>query len=148
MAALRAALKTTILVATLAAAALTPLAVSAQAATHAHAACANHLCTRLKPHVRTCRQRHHRYEAIARCSITRAARHYHQSVREAHYIAWRESRYRWWVTNSSAHRGMYQFTDTLWAHTPYHRRSVYSPRWSSLAAMWLWARGGKHHWAL
>ena len=108
--------------------------------------CANRLCTKDRPGVPSCVSRHG-YQAIARCYIDRAARHYRQSPAEARFIAYRESRYHWTVTNASAHRGLYQFTDTLWRHTPYHRRSPYSPRYAPLAAMWLWKHGYKSAWA-
>jgi hypothetical protein len=147
--ALRAVLKITLLTATLAVALFAQHAATAPAAAQAKGrdACANHLCTRDKPVVTSCRD-FGGHVKVARCFVTRAARHYDQSVSLARSIAWRESRYHWWITNSSAHRGLYQFTDTLWAHTPYSERSVYNPRYASLAAMWLWRHGGMHHWAL
>jgi uncharacterized low-complexity protein len=151
-AALRAALTMTVLAAALALAAPAGTAVAATkstAAAHARSApdaCADRLCTRDDADVRSCRTRDG-HTAIARCYINRAAVHYRQSGRLARSIAWRESRYHWWVTNSSAHRGLYQFTDTLWAHTPYRARSPYSPRYASLAAMWLWRHGGYGNWA-
>jgi uncharacterized membrane protein len=144
VAVLRAALTMIALAAVMA---LSAAAARPAGAATAKAACANHYCTKDKPGVRSCRSLRG-YQRIARCYIDRAARHYGQSRYEARHIAWRESRYHWWVTNSSAHRGMYQFTDTLWRHTPYHAKSVYSPRYAALAAMWLWRHGGKHHWAL
>jgi hypothetical protein len=52
------------------------------------------------------------------------------------------------VTNSSSGAaGLYQFMPGTWAHTPYRRHSPYSPKWASLAAMWMWKRGGQHHWS-
>jgi hypothetical protein len=112
-----------------------------------HDTCASRLCLTDKPGTKSClRMKGH--VAIARCYIVRAARHYHQSASLALYIAHRESKYRWWVTNSSAHRGMYQFDDTLWGSTPYARRhrSVYSPRFAALGAMRIWAHGGYSNW--
>ena len=143
IAALRAALAMTALASLLA---LTTATRPAQAAT-GRDACANRICTKDKAQVPSCHTLH-AYQRVARCFIDRAARHYGQSTREARAIAFRESRYHWRVTNSSAHRGMYQFTDTLWRHTPYHAKSVYNPRYAALAAMWLWKHGGKHHWAI
>jgi len=112
-----------------------------------HDPCASRLCLHDKRGTKSC-LRFRDHVRIARCYIVRAAHHYHQSVSLALYIAQRESRYRWWVTNSSAHRGMYQFDDTLWYSTPYarHHRSVYSPRFAALAAMRIWAHGGYSHW--
>jgi hypothetical protein len=144
VAVLRAALAITTLASLLALTLAT--ARPAHAAT-AKAACANKYCTKDKSGVKSCRSRDG-YKSIARCYIDRAAFHYGQSSSEARYIAYRESKYHWTVTNSSAHRGMYQFTDTLWRHTPYHAKSVYNPRYAALAAMWLWKHGGKHHWAI
>jgi hypothetical protein len=143
IAVLRAALAITTLAGLLALAAIAPR----PAAAATRDACANRMCTKDKAQVPSCHTLR-AYQRVARCFIDRAARHYGQSTREARAIAYRESRYHWKVTNSSAHRGMYQFTDTLWAHTPYHRRSVYDPRYAALAAMWLWKHGGKHHWAI
>src|SRR3954452_20872224 len=90
---------------------------------------------------------HHGGRAVSRCFIARAAARYHQPVSQAYYIAWRESRYHWRVTNrSSGAAGLYQFMPTTWAHSPYRHRSPYNPRWAALAAMWFWAHGGKFHW--
>jgi hypothetical protein len=89
----------------------------------------------------------HGQSAIARCFIARAADHYHQPRSQAYYIAWRESRFNWRVTNrSSGAAGMFQFMPGTWAHSPYRHRSPYNPRWAALAAMWYWAHGGKFHW--
>lgn len=149
LAALRVALIPMTMAALLAVTLLAPLAKApaAQARTRGADTCANKRCTRDKPWADSCRERDG-YKAVARCFITRAARHYGQSPSLAKAIAYRESRYHWWVTNSSGHRGLYQFDDTLWAHTPYHARSPYNPRYASLAAMWEWKHGGMHHWAL
>ena len=109
--------------------------------------CANRLCTKTAANAPRCQDRHGR-KKIARCFIARAARHFHQSRKEAFYIAWRESRYNWKVTNpSSGTAGLYQFAHQTWESTPYHRYSPYNPRIASLAAMWMWAHGGKSHWA-
>ena len=108
--------------------------------------CANRLCTKDKPGVKSCK-RFDRRKRVARCFIRRAARHFRQPKRQAYYIAWRESRYNWRVTNpSSGTAGLYQFARQTWESTPYHRRSPYSPRYASLAAMWMWKHGGYSHW--
>lgn len=89
----------------------------------------------------------HGQRAIARCFIARAADHYRQPRSEAYYIAWRESRYNWRVTNrGSGAAGMFQFMPTTWAHSPYRHHSPYNPKWAALAAMWYWSHGGKFHW--
>jgi len=109
--------------------------------------CANRLCTKDKPRVKSCKRFEHR-KRVARCFIRRAARHFHQPKRQALYIAWRESRYNWRVTNpSSGTAGLYQFARRTWESTPYRHRSPYSPRYASLAAMWMWKHGGYSHWS-
>ena len=110
--------------------------------------CANRLCTKYKAGTPSCWNRPGR-AAIARCFIARAARHYRQSKSQAYYIAHRESRYNWRVTNSSSGAaGLYQFMPRTWSATPYRKHSPYHPKWAALAAMWMWQRGGQSHWAL
>src|SRR3954453_23065987 len=120
-------------------------APTASAAT-ASAACANKYCSKDRPGVSSCRSRDG-YKAIARCYIDRAAAHYGQPRYTARRVGWCESRYRWWAVNGGGYTGLYQFGRTLWAHTPYHAKSRKSPRYAALAAMWMWKRGGQHHWA-
>lgn len=144
---LRAALKTIACAAALLALVLCTAAAPATASKKPANPCANRLCTKYKPHTASCWKRNDR-AATSRCFIRRAARHYHQSLSQAYYIAHRESRYDYKVTNSSSGAaGLYQFMPRTWGSTPYHRRSPYDPRWASLAAMWMWAHGGYHHWA-
>src|SRR4051812_28299460 len=125
---------------------LVALPMTAQASTKGNP-CTNRLCTKTKPNTPSC----WRYDArkkVARCFISRAARHFHQSQSQAYYIAWRESRYNWKVTNpSSGTAGLYQFAHQTWESTPYRHHSPYSPRYASLAAMWMWAHGGYSHWS-
>ncbi len=110
--------------------------------------CANRLCTRYQRGTPSCWRLSSR-ERIARCFIARAARHYGQSRYEAYYIAHRESRYNWRVTNSSSGAaGLYQFMPRTWAYTPYRHHSPYQPRWAALAAMWMWKHGWKSAWAV
>src|SRR3954449_186936 len=117
----------------------------AQAA-HYRGRCADRLCTRYVAHTPSCWRFHH-HRNVAQCFIARAAARYGQAPSAAYYIAWRESRYHWRVTNgSSGAAGLYQFMPTTWAHSPYRHRSPYNPRWAALAAMWFWAHGGKFHW--
>jgi hypothetical protein len=108
--------------------------------------CANRYCSKDDPGVSSCRARDG-HKAISRCYIDRAARHYRQSRYVARRVAWCESKYRWWVVNRAGYTGLYQFGRTLWAHTPYHAKSRKSPRYAALAAMWMWKRGGQHHWS-
>jgi soluble lytic murein transglycosylase-like protein len=122
---------------------LAPLAAPSTAG--ARSTCANRLCTKDKPRVKSCYRHDHR-KPIAKCFIRRAARHFHQSRRRAYYIAWRESRYHWHARNPSGAGGLYQFMPRTWHHTPYRHHSRYNPRWASLAAMWMWKHGGYSHW--
>jgi hypothetical protein len=108
--------------------------------------CANKLCTKDKPSTPSCWKLTTRAK-ISRCFIRRAAAHYHQNLGHAYYIAHRESRYNYKVTNpSSGTAGLYQFARRTWQSTPYGKKSPYNPRWASLGAMWMWAHGGIHHW--
>jgi hypothetical protein len=108
--------------------------------------CANRLCTKDVPSAKSCWRNHGRAKT-ARCFIRRAARHYDQSTSQAFYIAHRESRYNWRVTNSSSGAaGLFQFMPRTWQSTPYRKHSPYHPRWASLAAMWMWKHGGQSHW--
>ena len=109
--------------------------------------CADRLCKSYEPQTPSC-WHHDKRKRVARCFIRRAATHFHQSRRQAYYIAWRESRYNWRATNpSSGTAGLYQFASGTWEHTPYKRHSRYNPRWASLAAMWMWKHGGYSHWS-
>jgi hypothetical protein len=108
--------------------------------------CANRLCTKDIPKTKSCWSLHSRTK-VARCFIKRAALHYKQPVSQAYYIAHRESRYNWRVTNSSSGAaGLYQFMPRTWQSTPYRKHSPYQPRWAALAAMWMWKHGGYSHW--
>ena len=122
---------------------------TADAAIRSHSnPCANRLCTTYDAGTKSCWSRVRR-SAISRCFIYRAAHHYGQSVRLALHIAHRESRLDWRVTNaSSGAAGLYQFMPRTWQSTPYRRHSPYHPKWASLAAMWMWKRGGYSHWSL
>jgi hypothetical protein len=145
---LRAALRT---MACAAAVAFTMLLAAAPAPATAdskpHNPCANRLCTKYKPHTSHCFDRSSRTK-ISRCFIRRAARHFHQPLSQAYYIAHRESHYNYKVTNSSSGAaGLYQFMPRTWGSTPYHRHSPYNPRWAALAAMWMWKHGGYSHWS-
>src|SRR4051812_26704762 len=145
---LRAALRT------MACAAVALAAVLVIAAPPAHASpktpgdgpCANRLCTKYERNTTSCWTLHSRAK-VSRCFIRRAARHFHQPLSQAYYIAHRESRYNYKVTNSSSGAaGLYQFMPTTWQSTPYRKHSPYEPRWAALAAMWMWKHGGQYHW--
>ena len=135
----------------LAVATLLALAVPASASALSYRSpsnpCANRLCTKYDSGTRSCWNRGTRTR-ISRCFIYRASRHYGESTRLALQIAFRESRYNWRATNaSSGAAGLYQFMPGTWASTPYGRYSPYHPKWSALAAMWMWKRGGYSHWS-
>jgi Transglycosylase SLT domain len=110
--------------------------------------CANRLCTKYVKDTPSC-WRFSGHARVARCFIARAAARFGQSRSEAYYIAHRESRYNWRVTNSSSGAaGLYQFMPRTWRYTPYRNHSPYHPRWAALAAMWMWRHGYKSHWSL
>lgn len=49
--------------------------------------------------------------------------------------------------NSSGSTGLYQFQQETWAGTPYGNHSIYSARWQSFAAAWLYGKdGGGREW--
>lgn len=123
------------------------LAASALAANPGpDAFCADRLCRKDAPGQKSCWHWKSRANE-SKCFITRAAKHFKQSRSQALYIAYRESRFNYKVTNSSSGAaGLYQFMPTTWRSTPYRSKSPYNPRWASLAAMWMWAHGGYRHW--
>ena len=111
-------------------------------------ACATRLCWKNQPGTESCYERRSR-TAVSKCFIRRAAAHFGESKRHAYAIAHRESRFNPRVVNSSSGAsGLYQFMPGTWASTPYHKKSVFSPKWAALGAMWMWSRGGYSHWAL
>ena len=127
---------------------MTPTAAAATKSPHRFGGhCANRLCTKDTKNTPSC-WRLKGHGPIARCFIARAAARYGQSRYEAYYIAHRESRYNWRVTNSSSGAaGLYQFMPRTWSYTPYRHHSPYHPRWAALAAMWMWKHGWKSAWA-
>ena len=128
----------------LAVAALLILAVPAAADANV---CANRLGTKYDKGTESYWNRSGR-AAISRCFIYRAARHYRESTSLALTIAKRESRLNYRVTNrSSGAAGLFQFMPGTWRATPYRRFSPYNPKWSALAAMWMWKRGLYSHWS-
>jgi Transglycosylase SLT domain len=125
-----------------------PNAPRAMADRGPNAACSGRLCFKNTPGTKSCFNRGSRAH-VSRCFIKRAAAHFGQSRSQALAIAYRESRYNYTVTNSSSGAaGLYQFMPATWHSTPYHKHSVYSPKWASLGAMWMWSKGGYSHWSL
>jgi hypothetical protein len=127
---------------------MTPTAAVASKSGHRYDGhCANRLCTKDTRNTPSC-WRLKGHGPIARCFIRRAAARFDQNRHEAYYIAHRESRYNWRVTNSSSGAaGLFQFMPRTWAYTPYRHKSPYHPRWAALAAMWMWKHGYKSAWA-
>lgn len=89
-------------------------------------------------------KRFDQYQRQARCEIRRAAKHYRQSPELAVRVADCESDFRWWLDGT--YEGMFQFLWSTWRTTPYAKRSPYSPKWNSMAAMWMWANGRSGEW--
>lgn len=145
----RAALNTVAGIVSMLALTATPAATAAQKSPHRYGGqCANRLCTKDVKSAPSC-WRFESRDRISRCFIARAAARFHQPRREANYVAHRESRYHWRVTNSSSGAaGLFQFMPRTWRYTPYRHHSPYHPRWAALAAMWMWKRGYKSHWSL
>lgn len=112
-------------------------------------ACKTRLCWKNQPGTESCHTRYKRTAGVSKCFIRRAAAHFGESKKHAYAIAHRESRFNPKVTNSSSGAaGLYQFMPGTWASTPYRKKSVYSPKWAALGAMWMWSRGGYSHWSL
>jgi soluble lytic murein transglycosylase-like protein len=119
-----------------------------RAAAGPDAACAGRLCFKNAPGTKSCWRKDVR-AGVSKCFIKRAAAHFGESKRHAYAIAYRESRYDYRVTNSSSGAaGLFQFMPRTWQSTPYRRKSPYSPKYASLAAMWMWSKGGYYHWSL
>lgn len=78
--------------------------------------------------------------------IKRAAIRYRVSFSMLLRKARCESGLRWWARNPSGSSGLFQFLPSTWATTPYARRSIWSAKWSSLAAGWMHARGRGSEW--
>ena len=77
--------------------------------------------------------------------IRRAAIHHHQPFADALRVARCESSldpYNEYV----GHHGLYQFLTSTWATTPYRGHWIYSAKWQSLAAMWMWRVGRRSEW--
>jgi soluble lytic murein transglycosylase-like protein len=61
--------------------------------------------------------------------------------------AWCESRMNPRAYNaSSGSSGLFQFIPSTWRTTPYARQSIWSPKWSSLAAAWMVRVGRDGEW--
>lgn len=113
-------------------------AVLAFAATPPHDVC----------HSRACNER----VAVRHCAtgqlsacIERGGLHWDVSPAMLRRKAWCESRWQRFARNASGASGLFQFLPSTWRTTPYRARSVWSAKWSSLAAGWMHhvGRGGE-----
>jgi hypothetical protein len=50
------------------------------------------------------------------------------------------------VNGSSGSTGLFQFIPSTWATTPYGGRDIYSAKWQSLAAAWMYVQGRSGEW--
>jgi thioesterase domain-containing protein len=93
---------------------------------------------------------HHRKHQCSQTNvqpcIRQAARRYRQSYSEAKRVSFCESRWNPHASNGVSF-GLWQFIPSTWASTPFRRRSIWSAKWSSLAAMWMWRQGRKGEWS-
>jgi len=83
--------------------------------------------------------------SVQQC-IHRAAIRWNVSESMLRRKAWCESRMNPSAYNaSSGSSGLFQFIPSTWRTTPYARRSIWSAKWSSLAAAWMHhvGRGGE-----
>jgi soluble lytic murein transglycosylase-like protein len=80
-----------------------------------------------------------------KCWIAAAAKKYGQPLADAYRVANCESSFD--PNNSYAgHYGLFQFLPSTFATTPYRNRDIWSPKWNSLAAMWMWAHKRRSEW--
>ena len=80
--------------------------------------------------------------------IHRAAMRWRVSEPMLRRKAWCESRFNPRAYNaSSGSSGLFQFIPSTWRTTPYARRSIWSAKWSALAAAWMHAVGRGGEWS-
>lgn len=103
--------------------------------------------------------RHHRQAErkwIRLCSQTRPRACVERAIVTYRLTGWQaawmrrvpqcESHYNPYAHNPSGSSGLYQFMPGTWATTRYARHSIWSAKWSSLAAADFARRGLTHHW--
>lgn len=73
--------------------------------------------------------------------IRYAARKYGQPLGVAERVAMCESTDNPYADNGRGDLGLWQFLPATFNVSPYRDHSYWSARWSSLAAMWWWAKG-------
>lgn len=83
--------------------------------------------------------------SVAACTH-RAALHWAQSYRALRAVSYCESRWDPAAQNPSGAAGLFQFIPGTWASTPYAGYSVYSAKYASLAAAWMWRVGRRSEW--
>lgn len=80
-----------------------------------------------------------RQTAPTECILYAAAK-WGEPATDLERVAMCESRDQWSADNGYD-LGLFQFLPSTWASTPYAAKSIYSARFSSLAAAWMWAQG-------
>lgn len=75
-----------------------------------------------------------------------AALKHRQSKAAMRRVAWCESRFYPYARNPSGASGLFQFMPSTFRSTPYRNRSIWSARWNSLAAGWMFKVGRKGEW--
>jgi soluble lytic murein transglycosylase-like protein len=104
------------------------------------------VCHTLRCHERVAAKRCAHGQVVA--CIDRGAIRWHVSAAMLRRKAWCESRFNPLARNvSSAASGLFQFLPSTWLTTPYRWRSIWSAKWSSLAAGWMHAAGRGGEWA-
>jgi Transglycosylase SLT domain len=82
-----------------------------------------------------------------RACIRYATLIYNQPLEDAYRVANCESTTNPSATNGNNDDGLFQILyPSTWDTTPYSRHEVWSARWNSLAAMWMWAHGRRNEW--
>jgi hypothetical protein len=98
-----------------------------------------------------CRERVHRHrcaDGIVAACIDRAAIRWNVNRWTMRRRAWCESRMNPHAYNAtSGASGLFQFLPSTWQRTPYARRSVWSAKYSSLAAAWMQHAGHGNEWS-
>lgn len=78
--------------------------------------------------------------------IRRAAIRWNVSYPTLKRKAWCESRFNPYARNPSGSSGLFQFLPSTWATTPYRHQSIWSAKYSALAAAWMHSAGvGRGH---
>lgn len=84
-------------------------------------------------------------EQINHC-IDQGAARYGASSSWMHRVATCESHKDPYARNPSGASGLFQFMPSTWATTPYGSESIWSARYQSLAAAWMYVQGRSGEW--